>query len=301
MIWFFGAAALAIEAAAFGPAAVWHPPPRFRQTVLAACQETGAGFGDCFSAQMKKAGATSQALDFTRLIHTNGYLEALRPVGRVSVAAVAYPFRANENNGLYLLNGQPSALDVDDLDLLPQEEIKNLHPDGTLWPGDRTTPAGALAIALPDGSQRFVIDYRVQKGCHAWAVLGQAFFSFAFDPSGKFDGVSYSGFTPDYRVSKTQSQKIATVENAITFTLLLPANRTTGYSWRLAPAIHSPAVANLDHRYEKFAGKDAGAGGQELWTFHATSLGEANLQFSYGRPWTNTPAAQTLHVIVHVR
>jgi hypothetical protein len=45
-----------------------------------------------------------------------------------------------------------------------------------LWPGDRASTDHLLAVVFEDGSRQLVAGYRVQAGCHACAVLGQAFF-----------------------------------------------------------------------------------------------------------------------------
>ncbi len=103
----------------FGQSAVWHPPTDFRDTVLSACNNSGPGFGECLAHQMQLAGASADALAFTLFIHNNGYIEAFRPVSRVGVAEVLYPFRANENYGNFLVNGQPPAIDIDNLAALP--------------------------------------------------------------------------------------------------------------------------------------------------------------------------------------
>jgi len=81
---------------------------------------------------MKAMGASEEAAQFTQLIQDGGYMSAFRPVGRVSIAAVNYPFRANENNGLYLVNGEPAAVDVDNMQRLQGIELKKRYPGGTL-------------------------------------------------------------------------------------------------------------------------------------------------------------------------
>src|SRR5690349_18364765 len=104
---------LALASVNFGPSAVWHPPASFRQAVVAACGNRGADFGKCFADQMKTAGASAEALAFTNAIHDGGYMQAFRPVGQIAVASVMYPFRANENSALLIVNGAPAVIDVD--------------------------------------------------------------------------------------------------------------------------------------------------------------------------------------------
>ncbi|HEX4166417.1 MAG TPA: protease inhibitor I42 family protein [Bryobacteraceae bacterium] len=266
---------LALLFADFGQSAVWHPPANFRDTVLAACNNAGAGFGECLARQMKVAGASADALAFTHVIHNNGYIEAFRPVAQVSVAEVLYPFRANENYGNFLVNGQPPAIDVDDLTRLPAEAMKESpryrqvaagHPQASLWPGDRSTPNTLLALLFADGSQQFIADYRIQDGCHACAVLGQAFFGFSFDKSGKFTRVDFAGFNPRYSFSRITTQKFFQLKPATTFTVVLPGN-----SWSLSPLTKPGHLQALGRKYQS---------PNELWTFRTVSTGETTLHFT---------------------
>jgi len=309
MTTFLVAAGLALQILAYAESAVWHPPAGFRSKVLAACENSGAAFSQCFIEQMQAAGASPDALAFTRLIHGDGYIQTFRAVAHVGIAAVLYPFRANENNGLYLVNGQPPALNIDDLQKLPSGQMdsdpayaafKKSHSDADLWPGDRSSADSLLALTFPDGSQQFVADYRVQAGCHACAVLGQAFFSFGFDREGNFAGAAFGGFTPNYVFSRTASEKIFSVKPGRTFTLALPSNPSTGYSWQLRP-LSAFTLETVGRKYEVSSAGRAGAGGQELWTFHAGKPGESTIHLSYARAWEkNTPAARELAVTVRV-
>ncbi len=301
---------LAMQVHEFGPSVVWRPPADFRKTVLSTCENSGAGFGKCFVDQMQAAGASAQALDFAHLINNDGYVQALRPIGPIDVASVNYPFRANENFGLFLINGEPPAIDIDDFKNLQQNQMKadaaytsmfKRHPDATLWPGDRSSPDALLVLLMHDGSQQFVADYRIQAGCHACAVLGQAFFNFAFDSQGKFKGANFSGFTSKYTFSRIASEKMLRADTGSTWTILLPSNRTTGYSWKLASLPDSACVENVDHKYEASAGGLPGAGGDERWTFHAARQGESTLHFTYARPWEKTNPAKTLSIDIRVQ
>ncbi|MBV8864014.1 MAG: protease inhibitor I42 family protein [Acidobacteriaceae bacterium] len=284
------AAGLGLQILAYRESAVWHPPTDFRSRVLTACENRGAAFGQCFADQMKAAGASPEALAFTRLIHGDGFIQAFRPVARVGVASVFYPFRANENYGLYLINGQPAAVNIDDLQRLPQDQMdfdpayaaaKNSYSNADLWPGDRSSTSALLALIFPGGSQQFVAGYRVQAGCHACAVLGQAFFSFNFDPAGKFTGTEFSGFSPHYAFSEIASDKQFSVKPGSRFTLVLPSNRSTGYAWQLG-SVAASVLQSLGHKYDLPGTTRLGQEGHELWTFQAVKPGQSTLHFSYG-------------------
>ncbi|MDQ2711707.1 MAG: protease inhibitor I42 family protein [Acidobacteriota bacterium] len=301
----------ALSAHPFNQSAVWTPPGDFRQQVLAKCSNAGTRFGQCFVQQMKASGASSDARTFSGLLYNDGYMQAFRPVGVVGMAAVNYPFRANENNGLFLVNGEPPAIDVDDLRALPQDRMKSnsaylelpKHSNATLWPGNRASVNDLLALEFPDGSQQFVADYRVQDGCHACAILGQAFFSFVFDKTGKFTGANFTGFTTTLTPNTATSQRIVAVPAGKAFTVVLPSNRTTGYSWKLSFPADRKVLSSVGHHYGESAGQQmSGAGGEERWTFHAVSAGQVTLTFNYVRPWEKTPASpQTLVLTVEVQ
>lgn len=300
---------LAFASSRFGPEAVWQPSTGFRQSVDSGCENRGAEFGKCFERQMKAAGASAEALAFTDTIGDNGYMQGFRPVGPVAVASVMYPFRANENNALLLINGLPVVIDVDALnrrqlnqmreDPAYQAMLKN-HPNATLWPGDRSSVDSLLALAFTDGSRELVAGYRIQDGCHACAVLGQAFFGFHFDQNGKMMFVRFTGFSPLSQGSEAPPLRMLRTMPGKTFTALLPANPSTGFSWMLTP-IEGPSEPQLlGHKYEPNE-NGIGRNGEERWTFRAPDTGEYKLTFSYKRPWEkNTAPAQVIEILLLV-
>jgi len=155
---------------------------------------SGAGFDACFAAAMAKAGASKAALDFTRRLGNEAYLQALDDSGGpVAVAHVFYPFRANENDAWLLVNGGPALIDVDDRRNLTlaamrssaaYHEIHHRYRNVTFWPGDR----GASAPAVIQGGREFVVGYLLRDLCHACATVGRVRFAFDFDAGGKFLG-----------------------------------------------------------------------------------------------------------------
>lgn len=180
-----------------GPDAVWRPPADFNATFHRACEEAGARFGQCFTEQMQKAGASSAAVAFARRIENQGYLRVFRETGKVDLAYADYPYRANENQVCLLVNGQPASIDVDDPALLDKTALAAnpryasllaSHPNATLFPGPRETARGPLAQDLASGGQRFIVAYSVRDGCHACAVIGQVYIQFLFDVEGRFRG-----------------------------------------------------------------------------------------------------------------
>ena len=199
----FAAASLAQEGAPpapapspVGPDAVWTPPSTFLAAMHKACDKGApARFGECFVAQMKKAGAPEAALAFARRTGNQGYLHDFRNTGKVDVAHADYPFRANQNQVCFLVNGDPSMIDVDDpkwiskamLDANPvYADLLQRFPNLAIFPGVRfgeTSPAGAN---LKSGGQRFDLDFLLRDGCRACTAVGSMKVAFDFDVNGKF-------------------------------------------------------------------------------------------------------------------
>lgn len=153
---------------------------------------SGAEFDACFAAAMAKAGASPAALDFTRHLDNEAYLQAVDEYGGpVVLAHVFYPFRANENDAWFLVNRTPPLIDVDDRRYLALAairssaaygEIRQRYPNVNFWPGDR----GASAPRVSWGGRKFVIGYLLRDQCHACAIVGRVRFGFVFGAGGKF-------------------------------------------------------------------------------------------------------------------
>lgn len=72
------------------------------------------------------------------------------------------------------------------------------------------------------------------------------------------------------------------------FTIELPSNPTTGYSWQLI-SLTTGSVQLQDKTFkltEEIEGI-VGAGGYEIWTFLAIKKDTVNLMFEYKRSWEN--------------
>ena len=84
----------------------------------------------------------------------------------------------------------------------------------------------------------------------------------------------------------------------------LAGNATTEYAWEQTDSeehsILSP-LAGLDYQPESAPAGTVGAGGKFLFRFSAQGAGEANLTFTYRRPWEEGPGAETLMLHVAVR
>lgn len=189
---------------AIGSEAIWAPGMSIMQNIRQNCSSSGSQFGECFANGMQKSGASPQAVAFTRMIDNMGYMRDFRASGRVSIAYVYFPFRANENQGAYLVNGTPPLIDIDNQSLLAENELKKnpvyiglaqKYPEVTIFPGDRSGTNYLVAKKLSGGGQRFIVSYRLQNQCHACARVGMAKFAFDFNSAGKFLGTKLFNVT----------------------------------------------------------------------------------------------------------
>lgn len=187
--------------------AEWNPSGETIRTIYQECTGERAPYSDfgfpqfgiCFPDSMARAGASPQAVAFARSTKYTAYLAHFFEKGHVDLAYVHYPYRANENEGWLLVNGDPQMIDVDDLSRLPQDQlqanpaylqIKEKYPNVMLFGGDRTLTRPPTAIERPKGGQQFIVAYRLLNGCRACERVGSATFAFDFDSSGKFLGTT---------------------------------------------------------------------------------------------------------------
>jgi predicted secreted protein len=186
---------------------VWRPAKGVLSAIRAKC---GAGnpadIQSCFLAQMKNQGASNQAIAFSQSMASTGqiYLRFFRKSGKVSVGYITYVFRANDLNGVVLLNGDPSPINVDDpqyltLQTLAQnpvfQQLVAKHPNLTSFPGDRSNNIYPEMRDTSSGGQQALVRYAL-KDCHACAIVATARVAFNFDASGKFTGAQLMNVIP---------------------------------------------------------------------------------------------------------
>lgn len=194
----------------FGPSAVWQPPSGFLAAAQAACDKSaGTPLEPCLIDQMAKAGASPDAVRFTRQLYKLtgevGIMSEFNNSGKVDLAWVTYPLRSSPNHGLLLINGQPPIVNAENLAALDQnglqqsfqfQDLKNQYPKAGLFPGDRDGKTWPNSQTGPNGGLQFVIGYPLRNGCPTCAHAGFALFTWNFDPSGKFTGTTFMGMTP---------------------------------------------------------------------------------------------------------
>lgn len=175
--------------------AIYRPGPAFLDEVRTKCGSGPDSFDACFLKMLGKAGAAA-AVDFARLIDEPGFMTKFKKVGPIDIAFADLPFRANENSGVYLVNGTPKVVNIDDLSaitgpMLEKDpryvELKKKCPDIGLFIGDRT-PGSIRVVRLKDGKLQFTALYRLTTGCRACEDVGTARVGFYFDRKGMFEG-----------------------------------------------------------------------------------------------------------------
>ena len=259
---------------------------------------------------MKSAGASDEAMAFVKEFAANGlaYVRAFRDTGRVDIAYIEYLFRANDLDGVLLVNGTPPIIDVDDHKFLSQEDLRKdddyaallqKYPNVNVFPADRFHTDSVVASFSTDSGPDFTVEYLLQDGCHACARIGTLVVSFMFDGSGRLAEVRALGVRPNPKPDDAQPsvrKRPSTIETKVgdTFTIPLEANHTTGYSWRLAQTPDPAILKQAGEKYEEDNSGGVGAGGVETWTFQAMAKGTVTLVFEYARPFEkNVPPAKT--------
>lgn len=293
-----------------GPGAVWNPDRSFREKVVEQCSSPAVqDFGECFISVMRDSKAPEEAVAFAQRIGNTGYMRGFREAGLVDIAYVAYPFRANENNGCYLVDGAPPVIDVDDFEITRKielsrdgfyQEIASGFPKVELWPGDRWSPDCIVPGTTQDGKQRFLVTYRLLNGCHACELLGSARVAFDFDRNGTFLGTGLLGVEPAMRVFSDPGKQ-GEVAAGGTFVLVLESNRTTGYHWERSAPDDAAIVKFTGTEYREPETALVGAGGKEVLRFEAVGKGTTEIVLKYARPWEkDVPPAKTVTFRVRV-
>lgn len=187
----------------FSSANVWLIPKETYPTGWYRCSDL-----NCILENMKKSGASEDAINFTRKIDEElfggpVYLEAFEEKGRVDIGYVAIPWRANTNGAYVFLNGNPSVLSTEQYHLLKQLDmntdpnylrLKKQYPQLDIWGGG----AGFVSShANSDGGQRFIFDYILVNYCHACYVGWTAQVAFDFSKDGAFKGTKFLKLVQD--------------------------------------------------------------------------------------------------------
>jgi len=272
-----------------GMDAVWEPGTGEAQAIKEKCASPDPSkTRTCFIGAMKAAGASPEALDFMAQLPESGYMRSFADGGAAGVAHVSFPYRANENYTVYLVNGKPDFVNVDDQSLLPKGDmekdsvyagLKARSAEATLWPGDRYSPGRPSSEPAPGGGVRFLVDYRILNGCHACEELGTAVFAFDFDQAGKFKGASF------IKVEDARNiQRKLDVSAGLEFNIRLKANQGAGYRWVVAQTPDEGVLKFAWKLYNEPVPQIPGSSGEEIWGFKAVGKGTTRILLSYANP-----------------
>jgi hypothetical protein len=273
---------------------------KFIDAVKAICQDPHADkLQDCFAEEMKKAGASDAAVEFSRQLGEPGFVRDFRAAGPVDIAYVFYPYRANENQSWVIVNGTPPAIDVDNSKLvtIAARALKNSaaytglaksHPDLSPWPGDRYSTEIPDVEMGANGGVHIIVNYRLREKCHSCAVLGHAWYSFEFDAKGIFAGARLMAISvtrekvPVVRAtSKTLATSIGTSAGE-ELTIALPIKDAAGSEWILAKALDTAKVRLIEHSHVAPPAGNGAAGTEEMWKFAALGAGTTQIAFQTG-------------------
>jgi hypothetical protein len=172
--------------AALGPEAVWSGAG------IDACRGKAAAqaVDDCLIDHMRTGGASAGSIAFTqRLIAADspGYVSGWKQAGPVGIATIAYPFRANTNEGSWLVPASGDPIDVDAYQLTPGDKARADYkamiannPD--VFP----VPPGDIALGkTPAGNLRVLVTTPTAT-CHACAPAASIVVGYDFDAAGHF-------------------------------------------------------------------------------------------------------------------
>ena len=162
--------------AKIGASSVWQLPEQFMAGAHAACDKSAPpAFAECVIDQMAKAGASADAVNFTRELYKQshgdvGIMTGFQPVGPVDFAWITYPLRANTNYGLLLVNGNPPHRECRRPEACSTERrcsrvpssrtCRFQFPQVDVWPGDRDGKTWPNSQTGPDGGVQFTVAIR---------------------------------------------------------------------------------------------------------------------------------------------
>jgi predicted secreted protein len=314
-----GVAAAQAPPEAVSPGARWEPDPGTVRRLTSGCANAPA-LDTCRAKVLQAAGAPPAAVAFAERTGYTGFLRDYRTANPVAVAYVVYPFRANENSGVLLVNGSPPTIDVDDPRMLDTNDLAadplyasllRGNPGLAVFPGDRFDTRYPVSMRTPDDGRRFLVVYQLQT-CHACAQVGQATVAFDFAADGRFDGTRLWAIDVDAAGTPAASQKPVTVsasppgpvELALGQQLIvsLTATAATGYQWRLAEPFDQTVVRFTSSQHEASTTSGVGAPGAMHLGFTPVGRGTATIALEYVRPWERGVApARSVRIPVVVR
>lgn len=264
----------------------------FIDSVKVACPDLRSEkLQDCFAGEMKKAKATAAAVEFSKQLGEPGFVRDFKAAGPVDIAYVLYPYRANENQSWLLVNGQPAMIDVDNQKMITVDAVRRTatyaalaqaHRQISVWPGDRGGTEYPDVEMGVKGGVHILVNYRLREQCHSCPVWGHAWYSFEFDPQGKFGGTKLIGMS----VIRAKPAVVRVPNKTVTtsvgeeVTIALPVKPAAAESeWMLAKGLDTMKVRLIEHSHVAPPTARGGAGTDELWKFAALGAGTTEIEF----------------------
>ena len=273
---------------------------KFIDAVKASCDQTHADkLQDCFAAEMKEAGASPAAVEFSKQLGEPGFVRDFRAAGPVDIAYVFYPYRANENQSWVIVNGMPPAIDVDNSKLVTiaaralthnatYTGLAKSHPELSPWPGDRYSTEIPDVEMGANGGVHIIVNYRLREKCHSCAVLGHAWYSFEFDAKGIFAGarlMAISVARDKAPVLRATGKMVGTTIGSSVgeeVTIAMPVKDAAASEWILAKALDSEKVRLIEHSHVAPPTGTGASGTEEMWKFAALGAGATQIAFQRG-------------------
>ncbi|MGA2093850.1 MAG: hypothetical protein ABSH16_10645 [Sedimentisphaerales bacterium] len=174
----------------FGPEAVWNIDGNISK--YQNCFNNSSTSIDCIISLMQSSGASSQAIEFTRMMQGIAFMSSFKEFGIVDLAEITYPARANNNVEYVLINGNPQIVYVEVVYKVDITNDSNYPVLQQRYPNIRIEGGENSFInmeQIPQGGQRFIFGCALVDGCHACQTDKSAYIAFNFEGTGQFDGM----------------------------------------------------------------------------------------------------------------
>jgi hypothetical protein len=171
--------------------AVWSPREGLWEEIQEACGANSSSVEmKCVGTRMKKAGASLDAIEFTKRLKGEAYLSAFQESGKVDVGSITYPILNDPNStAAVLLNGKPLVFriweHVQNLDL---KRAKEFPGKSRQFPKLELFPMSSVenVESLQGGGQRFTMSFLLLNGCRGCDIAGKADIALEFNRDGGF-------------------------------------------------------------------------------------------------------------------
>ena len=116
-------------------------------------------------------------------------------------------------------------------------------------------------------------------------------------------GCDGEGSGQPLQLSETDNGGTVEVSKGQAFSVALPGNPTTGYTWVVMAGDQSIAAQVGEFEFESEASNNTtvGAGGMIILNFEAAGQGETTLELGYRRPWEDNPPEETFSITIVVK